>query len=576
MDRDDIQLLDRYAKAGDAEAFSELVGRYQGFVYGTCLRVLDNAADAEDVAQECFLRLAKRAGDVRWSLAGWLHHNAVTMSIDEKRRQSARRAREEVHCQMNESNGTEARWEQIAPQVDQALDELPDDLRVVLVEHFLRRRTQVEVARDLDVSPATVSRRIDDGLDELRKKLKKAGLIVSCVALAALIAENTASAAPATLTASLGKLAISGVGQSGAAATTGTAATAAAAAGAASMTSKVLIGLALLIAAAAGTIIALNITTRHQKPREPVATRPATAPAEVKATDQLAIPGDQAATNQANAPAEGAVKFCDERSKKLYQEIKDGMKAEAAKWKSRRSVVEEMIDNHELGTRTVTRKAFWLRGASIRVEGEMVDFVDLDGRAPDHGAALHKPYVVAYDSQKDVTMNLTSEGGGFITPGIEAWTDGSDVSLFGERLSGYPDLDRPLPPGVTSEVCIELKELGGVPHYLIRAKAEYPAWPQPVTGETWICPSRGYTPSASAGKMGTMLLMEVQGRWQNAPNGMWILWEGTYKAYDAKTGKPQYTRHVTMREMEANITIPDERFAVVFPPGTKVLDRTAK
>ena len=50
MGNDDLFLLKRYAKAKDAEAFSEIVGRYQDFVYGACLRVLRNPADAEDAA----------------------------------------------------------------------------------------------------------------------------------------------------------------------------------------------------------------------------------------------------------------------------------------------------------------------------------------------------------------------------------------------------------------------------------------------------------------------------------------------------------------------------------------------
>ena len=87
----DMNLLRRFCEAGDAHAFSELVGRHQDFVYASCLRVLGNAADAEDVAQECFLRLVRQAGSVRSSLIGWLHHSATHMSVDEKRRQTARK-----------------------------------------------------------------------------------------------------------------------------------------------------------------------------------------------------------------------------------------------------------------------------------------------------------------------------------------------------------------------------------------------------------------------------------------------------------------------------------------------------
>lgn len=206
----DIFLLQRFAETGDPETFSEIVGRYQEFVYGACLRVLGNTADAEDVAQECFLRLLKQADTIKSSLAGWLHHRAIAMSIDEKRRQVARRKREEVHNHMAPTPNENPSWQEIAPHVDTALDELPAELRLVLIEHFLRRRTQAEIAEELGVSGATVSRRVDAGTKLLSEKLKKAGVIISGALLASLIVEHSACAVPAAFTAALGKMALAG------------------------------------------------------------------------------------------------------------------------------------------------------------------------------------------------------------------------------------------------------------------------------------------------------------------------------------------------------------------------------
>jgi len=60
----DLQLLERYAETRDAEAFANLVKRYAGMVYATCLRVTGNRHAAEDASQECFLQLARQAGAV--------------------------------------------------------------------------------------------------------------------------------------------------------------------------------------------------------------------------------------------------------------------------------------------------------------------------------------------------------------------------------------------------------------------------------------------------------------------------------------------------------------------------------
>ena len=64
--------------------------RYSGSVYAACLRILANPSEAEDVAQECFVRLAERRADIRTSLAGWLHRVATRRAVDAYR--SAERA----------------------------------------------------------------------------------------------------------------------------------------------------------------------------------------------------------------------------------------------------------------------------------------------------------------------------------------------------------------------------------------------------------------------------------------------------------------------------------------------------
>ena len=211
----DLNLIQQYARSHDAEAFADIVERYQDFVYGVCLRIHGEVHGAEDSAQECFLKLARDAGAVRASLGGWLHRCAMRVALKAVRRQKSRKRTEEAYTEMKGTDEGSASWQEIAPHVDQAMDELPDELRSVLVEHFLHQRPQSELAADLDVSPATVSRRVQSGLEETRKKLRGWGVICTAGALSSLLVQNAAHAAPATLTAALGKLAISGVGKSG-------------------------------------------------------------------------------------------------------------------------------------------------------------------------------------------------------------------------------------------------------------------------------------------------------------------------------------------------------------------------
>ncbi len=65
----DVTLWQRWQSERDPEAFAELVSRYSGLVFGTCRRILGNAADAEDVTQECFLEILRADFRVQRSLA---------------------------------------------------------------------------------------------------------------------------------------------------------------------------------------------------------------------------------------------------------------------------------------------------------------------------------------------------------------------------------------------------------------------------------------------------------------------------------------------------------------------------
>ena len=206
---EDTELLQRYAERQDADAFSELVRRHAGLVYSVSLRVTGNRADAEDAAQECFMDLAGNAGVISSSLLGWLQLRALSRAVDIIRRASARRRYEERTMHRDDEPGR-ARWQEIAPHVDQALAELPEDLRMPLILHYLVARSQRDIAGELGVNQSTVSRRIDKGLDELRKRLKKAGIVPSVTVLGTLLSENAIAAAPPTLMAALGKMAMAG------------------------------------------------------------------------------------------------------------------------------------------------------------------------------------------------------------------------------------------------------------------------------------------------------------------------------------------------------------------------------
>jgi len=224
----DATLLRRYAQTQDADAFSELVQRHAGLVYAVCLRVAGSSHDAEDVAQECFMELARNAHAIRSSLPGWLHVVATRRAVDAIRR-SATRRRHEEEAMSHRETAPNPTWPEIAPHFDAALASLPEHLRVPIVLHHLQGRGQSDVASELGVSQSTVWRRLDKGMNRLRSRLKKAGIIVASGALATLVAESAIADAPAGLLTALAKIGVAGVAGASASATVATAASSTAA-----------------------------------------------------------------------------------------------------------------------------------------------------------------------------------------------------------------------------------------------------------------------------------------------------------------------------------------------------------
>jgi len=218
MEMSDAALLTQWARRHDSDAFMELVVRHSAMVYSTCLRVLGNPADAEDVTQECFLELSRASSRINKTHAGWLHSVAVKRSAFRIRSEVRRRAREKAFSENRSfrqaeactTNGQGVDWADIQPELDACIAELSEHLRPAIVLRFLEGLTYEETGRRLGIPASTAQYRIERGLEQLRKLLAKRGIVSSAAALAALLGANAAKGAPipAGLTLSLGRMAL--------------------------------------------------------------------------------------------------------------------------------------------------------------------------------------------------------------------------------------------------------------------------------------------------------------------------------------------------------------------------------
>lgn len=196
----DSELLSRFVKTGDAEAFESIVSRYQRLVMGVAWRHVADRHLAEDVFQATFLVLAEQARRIRkrGSLASWLHGTARRIGL---RALSKTRRYSVMHKQIEESAADSAELTQMESAfeqqvLDEELSNLPDRWRQPLVLHYLQGLTAGEVAGRLNLSVFAVEGRLKKGRDELRRRLMRHGVGFGAIMTAVSAASESAAAAP--------------------------------------------------------------------------------------------------------------------------------------------------------------------------------------------------------------------------------------------------------------------------------------------------------------------------------------------------------------------------------------------
>ena len=180
---DDRNQIERFKK-GDASAFGEIVLRYQDKIYNLCRHMLGNAADAEDAAQDVFLKAyqALRKFQLDASLYTWLYRIATNTCIDYKRKPifeslfgDSGEGERLVHDRASDAPSPEKLYQ--SKQIDQALQEslakLSPKLRAIIILKEVEELSYEEIAETLDISMGTVKSRIARAREELQKLLKK-------------------------------------------------------------------------------------------------------------------------------------------------------------------------------------------------------------------------------------------------------------------------------------------------------------------------------------------------------------------------------------------------------------------
>lgn len=175
----DFALAQR-AAGGDITAFEELYQRHHRRVYSVCLRMLQNATEAEDLTQEVFIQLYRKIGSFRGDSAftTWLHRMTVNQVLMHFRKRSVKyeKTTEEGETPTQVVTGTENH--QKMPIVDKialdnAIGQLPPGYRNVFVLHDIEGYEHEEVARILGCSVGTSKSQLHKARLKMRKLLGK-------------------------------------------------------------------------------------------------------------------------------------------------------------------------------------------------------------------------------------------------------------------------------------------------------------------------------------------------------------------------------------------------------------------
>ncbi|MCA1643479.1 MAG: sigma-70 family RNA polymerase sigma factor [Acidobacteria bacterium] len=182
----DEQIVER-AQAGDAEAFGEIVLRWERRIFALAYGILGREEDARDATQETFTaafrNLSGFRGDAK--VSSWLHRIAVNQCITRQRRA---KVRGETSLEAEQEDGgaqfaspSEARPDEQtegrerSEAVRRAVNSLPPELRSVVVMKEFEDLTFQEIASALGVPLSTVKSRLYTALKQLRMRLEKHG-----------------------------------------------------------------------------------------------------------------------------------------------------------------------------------------------------------------------------------------------------------------------------------------------------------------------------------------------------------------------------------------------------------------
>lgn len=173
-------------KKGDQSAFEDVVSFYQNKIYQHCFRMLGNVHEAEDIAQETFIRVYVNihSYDEKRKFSTWLYRIATNLTIDRIRKRKPDyyldaevKGTEGLNMYSQLASDDQRPPEEVENQelqryIHREIDKLPPKYRSIIILRYLEEFSLQEISETLDIPLGTVKTRIHRGREALRKKLR--------------------------------------------------------------------------------------------------------------------------------------------------------------------------------------------------------------------------------------------------------------------------------------------------------------------------------------------------------------------------------------------------------------------
>lgn len=173
VEMDDRDLIAR-AQQGDRQAFTELVCRHQNAVVGLIYRMCGDPQQAEDAAQEAFVRVWQNLKNYKpqHAFRSWLYRIAANAALDTLRRERPSTELGSLNLADPLAGPEQAAEEnQRVAQVRRAITRLSPPLRIVLILREYQELSYHEISEALEIPTGTVMSRLNTARSQLRQEL---------------------------------------------------------------------------------------------------------------------------------------------------------------------------------------------------------------------------------------------------------------------------------------------------------------------------------------------------------------------------------------------------------------------